>query len=1290
MAKQRDDHKGPDEDPKGQKPKGKPQPDPLEDELDALDEIADAAEIVEEPSTPPGKPMPNMSLEKEELPEADIVEDAEEIAEADEVIMADVIADAPPAAVVVEEDLFAEEVEAPSDAGRQVADVVEEAEEVAEAEEVSEAEEVEDADDVSDAEEVEEEAGSPLGEAAALDFLTAEDLGDEKSGPGVKAPPPEPVVEAAEEVEEAFDFAGAHEALEAGKPKVDSAVDLGGKETSADRPSGVDELAEALESGVDLHQDVPGPKMPEEEIDLNAMMNEDESSAVDLGAPAKDKPLSHEDLSGEAEEPPMSKAKSAFDDDDADKIGEAAEEAEEVAEEAEEVAEEAEEVAEEPEEAVEEAEEAAEVAEEADEVVDEADEATEIQDDLSKAFDEQVDQVKAGDEATEVDDEAAKIFDQADDEATMAWKGEKAKEESEEADEATEEASDAVEDEEPVVKPKGKADKKKPARAAAEEEEEEEDAGRGGTAVARKARKPKYMRRWFGGFMLALIMICGAAAGIWYLAPDQLDEWLAFVPPSPRDQNKVSIIGHIDEYKKAKRDLAGANDTVAKLKKEQDEKAIELKKAIGKNEELVKKISGLEDSDKVAKEVAKLIDQADLNKLPKAIADFMKDKQKIEKLIDGIATSLNIDADKLDLGTFKKIVKEFSESKNALAAINKKLDDAKFKDVDSLLAFKKDIEDKLTAVNKELADAMVKDPGAKGVQQLIASRKKLEADRDNLESAIATAYKELADAKLAPEKGDPRKLLLDGVKLARLKVESPLVVPLGQLANSMSGLGTGTAGLIERTFDLAALLTEVNYYRIREPFVQTPVKQLDTWLALLQDRQFNNSLSLDAAAKDSAWVRSKEAGADKEAKAKALYVSALILRNQEKYAQARDLLEKTNKEIAGLKNIAWANLANQSLKELTDSGVYYLPRADKLKELGNLKGALEILNTGLKAIPDDGRLLARRSLLRLELARPQGKLAADSQKDIRQDAEAATKDAAAAAEAFFALGQLEETLGQWAKAEDDYRAALKSHKGNAEEASRYRIALARMLLMHDRPPAPLEEPPAKEKEKDAGAESSLRSSSALRTLLLMVMTGVQPGADDEETPEAKARLKESIELAKELIKSDNPKTKGQGYMLLGQAYSKQGLRTKGLQEYVKGLQLLNPGLASKDLDKLVQEHPAFQQPDSLERPNPYLAERYFGRGLHYYWEKKYPEAEKQFMVAIGYYKKDPRYHYYLGLSRLPQKGKLKRDGAIFAFEQGARLEQENPQSSYEVNASLERLQGPLRIELNRYRQKEPE
>ena len=1264
MAKQHDDHKRPDEDPKGHKPTGKHEPEPLEE--DALDEVEEAAEIVEEPSTPPRKPMPNLSLEKDNLPEADVVEEAEEIAEADEIVEADVLSDTPPAAAV-KEDLLAKEVETPSGSG---------AVEVGEEDLLEEAEEVGQADGVAEAEvSKSEDSGSRLGEAAALDFLTAEDMGAEISGAGKKAPPREP---------------------EAGKPKVapsDSEVDLGGTEPTSERPSGVDEIAEALESGVDLHPDAP-PGKAQEEIDLHGKSAEDESSAVDLGAPAK-----------------KGKPPSDFfaDEDATEKIDAREEEAEEVAEEAEEIgedAEEAEEVAEDADEVTEADEVAAKAGKGAGKAkeVSEAGEATEIQDDLSKAFgdfqkvSEEEDQVKAKDEATEIEDEAAKAFEEADEEAAKAWSKDEAEEAGKAGKEATEEA---LEDEAAVAKPKAKVDKKAAAKAAVKEDEEkeedEEDSGR--TAVARKVRKPKYMRRWFGGFMLALILIGGAAAGIWYLAPEVLDDWLAMVPPSPRDDKKASIIGNINEYKKAKKDLAGSKDTVAKLQNEVKTKETELSTANKENKNLTTKISGLQETEKAASDAAKLLEVADLQKLPNAIGAFLKDKRKMDSLVSGIATALDIDMDKLDLGTFKKIVKDFTESKTNLAVINKKLEDAKFKDVDSLLAFKKDIEEKLTAVNKELADAMIKDPGAKGVQQLIASRKKLEADRDDLDSAIKTAYKELESAKLAPPKGDPRKQLLEAVKLARLKVESPLVVPLSQLAKSMSGLGTGTASLIERSFDLAALLTEVNYYRIREPLVQTPVRQLDTWLALLQDRRFNDAQSLDAAGKAVNWVRSENAKTSKEARAKALYVRALILRNQEKYAEAKELLQKTAKEIAGQK-VAWANLAEQSLKELTDSSVYYLPRADSLQEQGNLKGALEMLNAGLKAIPNDGRLLARRSLVRLELARPQGKLAADVQKQIRQDGEAATKDAVAAAEAFFALGQLEETLGQWAKAEDDYRLALKAHKGNAEEASRYRIALARTLLMHDRPPAPLEEPPAKEKEKGA-ADTSTKSDcqsnwqsvigNLQSAIAVMLMTGVQPGGvDDEETPEAKARLKESIELAKELIKSENPKTRGQGYMLLGQAYSKQGLRTKGLQEYVKGLQLLNPGVASKDLDKLVQDHPAFQQPDSLSQPNPYLAERHFGRGLHYYWEKKYPEAEEQFKAAIGYFKKDPRYHYYLGLSRLPQKGKLKRDGAIFAFEQGARLEQENPQSGYEVNASLERVQGELRNQLNRYRQKAPE
>src|SRR5260370_26953539 len=138
MAKQPDNRKGPDEDLKGPKQKGKPEP--VEDDLE---EIEEAAEIVEEPSTPPRKGVPNMSLE-ENLPQPNIVDEAKDVEEADEVIMAEARSDVPPAAAVVDDDLYAEEV--PSGPGQKAvakdalkAEAIENAEEVEEREEVGKA-----------------------------------------------------------------------------------------------------------------------------------------------------------------------------------------------------------------------------------------------------------------------------------------------------------------------------------------------------------------------------------------------------------------------------------------------------------------------------------------------------------------------------------------------------------------------------------------------------------------------------------------------------------------------------------------------------------------------------------------------------------------------------------------------------------------------------------------------------------------------------------------------------------------------------------------------------------------------------------------------------------------------------------------------------------------------------------------------------------------------------------------------------------------------------------------------
>jgi tetratricopeptide (TPR) repeat protein len=311
---------------------------------------------------------------------------------------------------------------------------------------------------------------------------------------------------------------------------------------------------------------------------------------------------------------------------------------------------------------------------------------------------------------------------------------------------------------------------------------------------------------------------------------------------------------------------------------------------------------------------------------------------------------------------------------------------------------------------------------------------------------------------------------------------------------------------------------------------------------------------------------------------------------------------------------------------------------------------------------------------------------------VRADADAARKDAAAPAS--FVLGQLEEDLGNLEAAELNYRLAIKSNqdaKGPPHDSYRYRIALAR-LLQRERgaaaaapPPVPA---PAKEEKADKAEEktSSLQPASwhPLAGLVAAVVLGAQP-ADDEETPAQKARLDESIKLAEELLQSDDPKVRGQGHVILGEALSKRGKRTEGLREVSRGLMLLHPGLPARELDKLLAEHPAFQHPDVSKEPNPDIAEKFFGLGMHHYWERRYAEAEAQFKQAVGYFDQDARYQYFLGLAQLAQRSKLKRDQAYFSFEKGARMEAAGRPGVVEVNFSLERVQGELRQLLNEFR-----
>jgi tetratricopeptide (TPR) repeat protein len=388
--------------------------------------------------------------------------------------------------------------------------------------------------------------------------------------------------------------------------------------------------------------------------------------------------------------------------------------------------------------------------------------------------------------------------------------------------------------------------------------------------------------------------------------------------------------------------------------------------------------------------------------------------------------------------------------------------------------------------------------------------------------------------------------------------------------------------------------------------------------------------------------------------------------------------------------------ASEALGELTDPAVYYLPRANALLEAGRLQAALAILKNGLEAIPNSGHLQAMRALVTVEL-NPSPAQLKEVEKQVRTDGAAAAKDPGAAAAGFYALGRLEEELGRFQQAEQNYRQAIKANKGGLSESLRYRLALAR-LLQREGPAVEAEPPPAKGAAAPAGAAEEQSQgqeggpqghlSRPLASLVILAVTGLQPPAlDDDEEPVVAARLKESMDIARDLIKSEDPRTRGQGHMLLGLAYTRLGKRNEGLNEYLKGLTLVHPGREAKDLLKLINDHPAFQQPDLRTQPSAILAETFFGKGLTLYWACQYPQAEAELKKAVEFFGNDARYHYFLGLARLAQGGKQKREAARFEFEAGARLEAENRPSSTMVNSALERIQGPLRRYLNGYREK---
>ncbi len=99
--------------------------------------------------------------------------------------------------------------------------------------------------------------------------------------------------------------------------------------------------------------------------------------------------------------------------------------------------------------------------------------------------------------------------------------------------------------------------------------------------------------------------------------------------------------------------------------------------------------------------------------------------------------------------------------------------------------------------------------------------------------------------------------------------------------------------------------------------------------------------------------------------------------------------------------------------------------------------------------------------------------------------------------------------------------------------------------------------------------------------------------------------------------------------------------------------------------------------------SPQLQADWYGNGTHQYFEGRFDDAIISFSTAISVNPYDPRPYFYRGLAKLSCG---RGPGAADDFQLGAfRETYKNGRASSAVNRSLERIQGPCRLEIERYR-----
>jgi hypothetical protein len=587
---------------------------------------------------------------------------------------------------------------------------------------------------------------------------------------------------------------------------------------------------------------------------------------------------------------------------------------------------------------------------------------------------------------------------------------------------------------------------------------------------------------------------------------------------------------------------------------------------------------------------------------------------------------------------------------------------------------------------KEVAAKLVKGKTVTSADDLV---KQVEAERKAMETQLAGRDRAIADQKKEiANLGD--KLKDAGVQLARAQdmlkaTEANLrqsqaagdaaVAALKEVAKEVSSDFTdvktskdalirevrGTVKLAKSADPKGSVLRlerELAADRARLAERWEPAQMLPVWLPLL-DRERGRKDLADRADRDAGRVLADPA-AKPELKGQALLIQGLVLRNEEKFGDAVPVLRKAQEALKDSRGEALAR-CEAALKEAADPGSTVAARASELEAQGKGREAWQVIDRGLKEMPTNkGALLVQRCKLAFEAARSKGPLDASDPlvAAARDDAGAAVKEGLA--EGHYCMGRLDEELGQLGDAEKDYRAALKAHGALDADGSRYRVALARVLL-----------------RQRAGAppRAGVRGD---RPFALPGPVGVLVSLTLQGVPEAPASG-EAEALADEVLSLGEKAP----FAARAQALAIKGLHTRAVNVSVTGLRdshQLAPEQAN-NLLALLNSHPALRRTETLTRADPVKAERHYSAGVNLFFGRSYAKAEKELLAAVENDSADARYYYFLGLARLAQ-GKQE---AYDDFEQGARLEELNRPYRAAISAALERVQGRLRRVLNEVR-----